>query len=80
MSQRSKESTVKGSHRKKELLDRGTGDAGWGSGGGAVVEITRSGREMLRQGGLRDSGCLHQALWQQSQVCCASLWLTHPKA
>ena len=31
---------MKGSHRKeRELLDRGTGDAGWGSGGWAVAEI-----------------------------------------
>ena len=51
------------------------GQRGVGGGGDP-----RSGREMLRQGGLRDSGCLHQALWRQSQVCCVSLWLTHPKA
>ena len=82
MSQRSKEMTVKGSRRKEERLDRGAGDAVWGGGGGvwAVAEIARSGRELLRQGGLRDSGSLHQALRRQSQVCCASLWLTHPKA
>lgn len=51
----------------------------WGAGAWAVAEIARSGRELLRQGGLRDSGATHQALWRQSQVCCASLWLTHPK-
>ena len=35
--------------------------------------------ETGRQGGLRNSGSLHQALWRQSQVWCSSLWLTHPE-